>query len=318
MKILFVCSGNSAFGISPITKNQGNSINKSDIVVYYFPIIGKGVLNYIKNIFLLKQHLSINKYDIVHAHYSSSAFVAALANAKPLVVSLMGSDVQGNYLSKLGIKFFYKLSWKNIIVKSTRMLNSLGLKNISVIPNGVNLDLFYSMDKRDCQKQLGWDNNKKHILFAANPSRPEKNFRLAKQAFSILNKGNIVLHSLSDVSPEQMPLWMNSADVVLLVSLWEGSPNVIKEAMACNSPIVATDVGDLSWLLDGTYGCCITSFDPENVAKSLKRSLEFSENKGQTKGRDKIIELGLDSKTIAKRIISLYKSVLGCNARKCP
>ncbi|PQJ77772.1 glycosyltransferase [Polaribacter porphyrae] len=318
MKILFVCSGNSVFGVSPITKNQGNSINKSDDVVYYFPIIGKGVLNYIKNIFLLKKHLLINKYDIVHAHYSSSAFVAALANAKPLVVSLMGSDVQGSYLSKLAIKFLYKLYCKNIIVKSTKMLNSLGFKNISVIPNGVNLEIFYSMNKRDCQKQLGWDYNKKHILFAANPLRPEKNFRLAKQAFSILNNGNIVLHSLNDVSPKQMPLWMNSADVVLLVSLWEGSPNVIKEAMACNRPIVSTDVGDIRWLLNGMQGCCITSYDPEDVAKSLKISLEFSENKGQTKGREKIIELGLDSKTIAKRIMSLYKSVLIFNEKKCP
>ena len=71
MKILFVCSGNSAFGISPITKNQGASISKSDEVVYYYPIIGKGFINYFKNIFLLRQHLSINKYDIIHAHYSS-------------------------------------------------------------------------------------------------------------------------------------------------------------------------------------------------------------------------------------------------------
>lgn len=315
MKILFVCSGNSAFGISPITKNQGISINRPDVEVYYFPIIGKGVLNYIKNIFLLKQHLSNNKYDIIHAHYSLTAFVAALAHAKPLVVSLMGSDVQGSYLSILCIKIFHTFSWKHTIVKSTRMRNSLGFKNISVIPNGVHTDTFYSMGKRDCQKQLRWDYKKKNILFAANPSRPEKNYALAKQAFSILNKGNIALHFLNDVSPEQMPLWMNSADVVLLVSLWEGSPNVIKEAMACNRPIVSMDVGDLRWLLDGTPGCYIASFDPEDVAEKLKTALEFSEKKGQTKGRDKLIELGLDSETIAKRIISVYESVLGKNAK---
>ncbi len=191
------------------------------------------------------------------------------------------------------------------------MYNCLGFKDISVVPNGVNLNVFYSMDKRECQKQLGWDYDKKHILFAANPSRPEKNFRLAKQAFSILNNENIVLHFLNNVSPERMPLWINSADVVMLVSLWEGSPNVIKEAMACNRPIVSTDVGDVSWLLDGMDGCYITSFDPENIAKSLKLSLRFSETKGLTQGREKIIELGLDSKTTAKRIISLYKLVLG-------
>ena len=314
MKVLFISSGNTAFGISPITKNQGNSLNNFGVEIFYFPIIGKGLINYIKNIFLLKRHLSINKYDIIHAHYSFSAFVAALAYAKPLVVSLMGSEVEDGYLSKLFIKIFHKFSWRYTIVKSARMINSLGLTNISisvVIPNGVDTDTFNSMNKRVCQKQLGWDYNKKHILFAANPSRPEKNYALAKQAFSILNKGNVELHSLIDVSPEQMPLWMNSADVVLLVSLWEGSPNVIKEALACNRPIVSTDVGDVCWLLGKTPGCYIVSFDPEDVAVKLKMALEFSEKKGQTKGRDKIIELGLDSETIAKRIISVYNSILG-------
>jgi glycosyltransferase involved in cell wall biosynthesis len=315
MKVLFVSSGNSAFGISPITKNQGNSLNNCGIEIYYFPIIGKGLINYIKNIFLLKQHLSINKYDIIHAHYSMSAFVAALAHAKPLVASLMGSDIKDGYLSKLCIKIFHKFFWKYTIVKSARMINSLGLTNTSVIPNGVDTVAFNSKDKRACQKQLGWDYNKKHILFAANPSRPEKNHALAKQAFSIINKGNIELHSLIDVSPEQIPLWMNSADVVLLVSLWEGSPNVIKEAMACNRPIVSTDVGDVRWLLGETPGCYIVSFDPEDVALKLKTALEFSEKKSQTKGRDKIIELGLDSETIAKRIISAYESVLEKNAK---
>jgi teichuronic acid biosynthesis glycosyltransferase TuaC len=315
MKVLFVSSGNSAFGISPITKNQGNSLNSCGAEIFYFPIFGKGLINYIKNCFLLKQHLSINNYDIIHAHYSMSGFVAALAFAKPLVVSLMGSDVQNDYLSKLFIKIFHKLSWKYTIVKSARMYSRLGLTNTSVIPNGVNTETFNSMDKRVCQKQLGWNYNKKHILFAANPSRPEKNYALAKQAFSILNKGNIELHSLINVSPEQMPLWMNSADVVLLVSLWEGSPNVIKEAMACNRPIVSTDVGDLGWLLGGTPGCYIVSFNPEGVAAKLKIALEFSEKKGQTKGRDQLIELGLDSETIAKRIIIVYESVLGKNAQ---
>ena len=315
MKVLFVYSGNKKSGISPIINSQAESLIDQNISLDYFPIKGRGIVGYIKNISALKKVLENGNYNIIHAHYSMSAFVAALAHTKPLVVSLMGSDVQGGYLSKLCIKIFHKFSWKYTIVKSTRMLNSLGRTNLSVIPNGVNTDVFNSMDKRACQEQLGWEYNKKHILFAANPLRPEKNYALAKQAFSILNKGNSELHSLIDISPEQMPLWMNSADVVLLVSMWEGSPNVIKEAMACNRPIVSTDVGDLRWLLGRTPGCYIVSFDPEDVAVKLKIALEYSEKKGQTKGRDKIIELGLGSETIAKRIISVYESVLEKNAK---
>ena len=301
MKVLFVSSGNSKFGISPIIKNQGESLLKAGIDVSYYLIKGKGFRGYIKNIKILKNFIKKNKVDIVHAHYSYSAFVASLAGAKPLIVSLMGDDVQSNYLSKLFIKVFYKLHWKNIIVKSVRMYNILGIANAFVIPNGVNIEVFNSIDKRLCQKKLGWDHNKKHILFPADKSRPEKNFRLAKKVFSILNNKNVELHSLIDVSPKQIPLWMNSADVVLLVSLNEGSPNVIKEAMACNSPIVSTDVGDVKEVIANTKNCYLTSYDPKEIAVKINKVLDFGK---RTNGRENIKHL--ESGFIAKKIINIY------------
>ena len=96
MKILFVSSGNSQNGISPIIKNQGESIVKAGIELEYFLIKGKGIKGYFKSIFTLRKHLKNNTYDIVHVHYSLSAIVASLAGAKPLIVSLMGSDVKSN------------------------------------------------------------------------------------------------------------------------------------------------------------------------------------------------------------------------------
>jgi glycosyltransferase involved in cell wall biosynthesis len=103
---------------------------------------------------------------------------------------------------------------------------------------------------------------------------------------------------------------MNASDVLILSSLHEGSPNVIKEAMACNCPIVTTNVGDVKWVLDNTDGCYISSFDPKEYVEKIKLALEFSEKNGRTKGRDRIIELGLDSVTIAKKIINVYQKVL--------
>lgn len=306
MKVLFVSSGNSKLGISPIIKNQGESLRKEGVDVSYYLIKGKGIIGYLKSIQPLKTFIKKNKVDIVHAHYSMSAFVTSLTGVKPILVSLMGCDVQGGYLSKLLVKIFYKISWKNAIVKSDTMYNRLGLTNVFVIPNGVNTEVFNSMDKRVCQKQLGWDYDKKHILFAANPSRTEKNYILAKKAFSILNKENIELHSLNDVSPKQMPLWMNSADVVLLVSLREGSPNVIKEAMACNRPIVSTDVGDVKEVIGNTKGCYLTSFDPRDIADKINMALAFGE---RTNGVENIKHL--ESIVVAKKIINIYLKVLG-------
>ena len=113
-----------------------------------------------------------------------------------------------------------------------------------------------------------------------------------------------------DASYELITYYMNAADVLLLTSLWEGSPNVIKEAMACNCPIVSTDVGDVRWVFGETEGCYLTSFDPEDVADKIKLALVFAEEKNRTNGRKRIIEFGLDTETIANKIIDVYKKVV--------
>ena len=105
---------------------------------------------------------------------------------------------------------------------------------------------------------------------------------------------------------------MNASDCVLLTSFSEGSPQFIKEAMACNCPIVTTNIGDVNWVLGNTDGCYLTSFKPEDVAEKIILAIEFRETHGHTRGRERIIELGLDSETIAGKIISVYNEVLNC------
>ena len=128
MKVLFVSSGNSG-KIDPIASSQTQMLMSAGIDVDNFLIIGKGFKGYMQNIPKLKSHLKNNKYDIVHAHYSLTAFVASLAGAKPLVVSLMGSDVHNTKLNNLIIKLFNLLFWKEVIVKSNEMQVKIGLKN---------------------------------------------------------------------------------------------------------------------------------------------------------------------------------------------
>lgn len=308
MKILFVCSGNSAKGISPITKSQAESIEKyTGAEIDYYTIKGKGIKGYLKSIRPLRKVIKSNSYNIVHAHFSLSAFVASIAGAKPLVVSLMGSDVKAKGMYKFAIRLFAKLFlWKKIIVKSEDMRKSLGLNDVEVIPNGVNLDLFYSIEKDSCRTKLGLDNNKTHILFPANPARSEKNFDLADGAVKKLGREDADMHFFVDVPHEETPLWYCASDVVLLTSLWEGSPNAIKEAMACNRPIVATKVGDIEWLMDGVEGCYLTDFSVDECTELLSEALSFSEAQGSTSGREKIIDLGLDSRVVAEKLYGIY------------
>lgn len=307
MRILFISSGNSEQGISPIVINQGQSLIENGVSVDYLTIKGKGFRGYLKFIPKIRKHLKQNKYDIVHAHYSLSAFAASLAGAKPLVVSLMGSDLKANKRFKYIIWVFYKLYWKATIVKSLDMSLGFGFVPLEIIPNGVNLKRFRPLEKKKCQVQLNWDTSKIHVLFPSNPNRKEKNYKLLKEALKKIENNDIKIKVLTNVPNIDVPVYMNAANIVVLLSLWEGSPNAIKEAMACNIPIVSTNVGDVKEVLGKTEGCYITNFAPEDVLDKIKKALEFNK---KTTGRNRIKELCLDSEATADKIIEIYKKVL--------
>lgn len=308
MKILFVSRGSNN---KPkiIVENQGKSLIDNGVNVDYFLINSNGFLGYIKAIKPLRKVLLREKYDTVHAHYSFSAIIASFARAKPLVVSLMGSDVKRNLIGRLTIVIFRLLfSWRAIITKSEDSKASLRINSI-IIPNGVDFSLFKPYDKVMCQERIGWDSKFKHILFAADPDRVEKNYNLASAAFELLEKEDFKIHFLKSVPYAETVYWYNAADIVLLTSKWEGSPNVIKEAMACCRPIVSTNVGDVELILGDVSGCYLSSYKAEVLARRILDALDFSNREEKTKGRERIQKLGLDSSTVASRIIEVYNNV---------
>lgn len=315
MKILFVFSGNSTvFAISPIIQAQAESLRKLEHIIDYFPVKGKGFGGYLSNVPKLYKYIKQGDYDLIHSHYSYCGVASALATKKPVVCSLMGSDVQESGLWKIIIRFFIKHKWRKTIVKSEGMKTELGIDTVAVIPNGVDLEIFKPLDKNECRKKIGWKQDGKIVLFGADPNRKVKNFSLAKSSYNMLIERDpklismkIELITLGSIAHEIIPLYLNACDVLLLTSKWEGSPNIIKEAKACNIPIVCTDVGDVRWLLDGVDGCYITSQNPNDIADKLHRALSFNK---RTTGREKLIQLGLDSTIIAQRIIEIYENVL--------
>lgn len=289
-------------GPSVIIKNQGNSLIKMGIQIRYFLIEGKGLVSYIKHIKLLRKERKINYYDLYHAHYSFSGIVASLAGCKPIAVSLMGSDARKNFLWKSIIRLFSKYSWDITIMKSRSMKIESGLNWARIIPNGVNLD--YVKPKSGVKVS-----KKKIVLFASDPGRPSKNFHLARDSMLLLKDDTIEFRVIHHKPHEEIIDEINHADLLLLTSRWEGSPNTIKEAMACNCPVVSTNVGDVRWLFGDEPGHYITSFNPEDVANKIRLALEYAKINGSTKGRDRIITLGLDSGTIANKIVGLYNEI---------
>lgn len=323
LNILFVVSGNSKnFIMAPFILSQGESLKSYNVNIDYFRVVGRGLSGYLRNIHSLRKKLKYSNFDLIHAHYTLSSWVAILASSGlPIIVSLMGSDVYGEYKSdgRRKITSYYlvvlskilQLFVNHIIVKSANLANSIFLrKKFTVIPNGVNLNTFNLMEKNKARELLNISLHKKIILFLGDPNYPRKNFILVKKSMCFCNIKNIELLVPFPVESNKIPIYLNAADLLILTSLNEGSPNVIKEAMACNCPVVATDVGDVRWLFGNEPGHFITSFEPEDVAEKIKLALEFSAKVGRTNGRERIIELGLDSETVAKKVISIYKRVL--------
>ena len=323
MKILFVCSGNvNGFDVVPFIKEQGEAIRKLGVDIEYFPLRGKGLKGYLEAGLSLRSYLKKNHYDLIHAHFILSGCAAVFASRRtPVVLSLMGSDAYGEYVGENKTLFSSRYLTlltiliqplvRAIISKSRNIERYVYLKRKSfIIPNGIDTTKFKSgeINYRD---ELALSSDKKQILFLGSKNSVRKNLKLAQNAVSCLNRNDVELINPYPVSHESVPKYLNSVDVLAVCSYMEGSPNVIKEAMACNCPIVATDVGDVKWVLGKTEGCYIASFKPEDYAAKLSEALKFSQTHGRTQGEQRIKELNLDSVTVAKRIIEIYKMVLG-------
>lgn len=325
MKILFVSSGNRKNGLNPIIRLQAESLSKEGLQISHFLIFGKGFIGYLKNINKLKKYLRDNPTEVIHAHFGFSCIVAQLAKGKiPLLVTLMGTDVMGHkveegkaslsqIITNLLNKFFANYIYKAVIVKSLGMKNALSRSSgIHVIPNGVNLQLFRPISKKESLEFLNWTEGVNHFIFLANPERAEKNFKLATDAIDLLkSKGYAVeLLTVFQEQSENLKYYYGAATALLLTSFHEGSPNVVKEAFACNCPVVSTNVGDVADNFKGLDGCFIAPFDVEGFADKIIEVIKFAESHGRIKGQQQIEKLGLDEKLIAQKIINLYSNLI--------
>lgn len=321
-RVLFVASANSdSFGIGTFIESQGKSLEQEGIEVSYFPVKGKGVLGYLKAAFHLHKLTKSDNYDIVHAHYSLSGWVAVFAlTGKPIVLSLMGDDALGTHIGPGKIKLAsYFLPILTIAIQpfiAAIICKSASIQSVVirqrrsyVIPNGVDL-VSFKPSSINLRKAFGLEISKKYILFLGNPASSTKNFSLIDKAYKRLNNSDIDLLVPFPVSYNRVSDYLNIADVLVLTSFMEGSPNVIKEAMACNCPIVSTDVGDVKWVINNTGGCFLASFEVDDFSYKIRKALDFSTNVGRTNGRERIVDLGLDSKSVAQKIVKVYRKVL--------
>ena len=257
-------------------------------------------------------------FDVVHGHYGQWCLIARMQWTTPVVSSFLGSDLQGAVTAYKGYRMKAAIEggisrWlckrvDAVIVKSQEMQKAtpLSADNVLVIPNGVDFELFHPIPRAEARAALGWEQDRYYVLFGNNPQIRVKNFPLAQAAIERLRARGIsaelvVANGLPQTTVVQ---YMNASNALILSSIAEGSPNLVKEAMACNVPVVSTDVGDVFQVIGHTKGCSVCPHDPEALAAALEQAIQHT---GPTTGRTDIMHL--DRRVIAKQVIAIYEKV---------
>jgi len=193
------------------------------------------------------------------------------------------------------------------IVQSQEMARQLKKSNVFIIPHEVDLEVFKPTEKTEARKALGLAPEKKYVLFAANPEIPVKRFSLARAAANVLEQqdGSTELLVVHNEPQWRLTLYMSACDVLVFPSYQEGSPNIIKQAMACNLPIVATDVGDVRQMIEKTRDCHICPPDARKFASIMR---EILSRRTRTEGREQVRHLNAES--VSGKIIEVYEQVL--------
>jgi teichuronic acid biosynthesis glycosyltransferase TuaC len=308
MKILVVSSGNGG-KITPFIKQQSESLQELGVEIEYFLIKGHGIKGYLSNLKDLKKRLMHTKFDLVHAHFGLSGALAILQRKVPVIVTFHGCDINEPKLRIISKYLVSPLTKENIVVNES-MLKFLPANKTTLVPCGIDIEQLPLIDKMEARAKLGFNNHKTYILFSSSFTREEKNATLAFEALKLINDPNIELIEFKGYAYDSIKYLFGAVDVALLTSIREGSPQFVKEAMVSNCPIVSTNVGDVSWVMGDTSGCYISSFDPTNVAEKINLALEYASNHIRTKARERILNLDLDNKKIAKRVVEIYENAL--------
>jgi teichuronic acid biosynthesis glycosyltransferase TuaC len=248
-------------------------------------------LSYVDGVRRFRRRIRERRYDLIHAHYVFSGIVARLQRSRPLLVSFHGAAEMVGWVGLL-CKLLAPLA-AAVTVTSEEHKRHLGRKDAHVVPCGVDLDLFAPLPKAEARQSLGLPLEKKLALFVGI-LRPEKRLDVIQAAVEILQREDesIDLVVVTGQPHERIPLYMNACNVFALASDYEGSPVVIKEAMACNLPVVSVDVGDVADVIGETEGCYICRREPADMAQKLKWALDRGL---PTDGRRVIQRLGLDA-----------------------
>ncbi len=305
MRILVVASRNKG-SYAPFIVEQAEAIKTLGCEVDFFGVKGKGIKGYMSNLSALKLKIKSYHPDVVQAHYGFSGLLASLQRKVPVVVTYHGSDINDPRVRRFS-KMAMRLSAWNVFVSKKTLEIASPQKKYTLVPCGIDFSDLQLTKKAPAREQMHLSANKRYVLFAGAFDNEVKNAPLAQQAIAKLRNDNTELLELKGYSREEVTLLMCAADALLMTSVTEGSPQVIKEALACGCPIVSVDVGDVRERIEDIEGCFIAETrDSEELSNLLQKAFAFV---GKTKGRERLAADGLDNRMVAQKLLEIYKSV---------
>ncbi len=342
MKILVLASDKGGKFV-PFIEEQIVALQQAGVEIISYGVTGKGLVGYLRELPALRRFIRAERPDLIHAHYGLCGLLANLQRRVPVVTTYHGSDINKPSILRFS-KIAIRLSAYNVFVSKRNIAIAIRRKGeeakrlsgkYELLPCGINLPEPWSELQNKLVGQLTLNqwvqsvlkHDAKNILFAGAFDNKVKDPELAKEAIALCNLaiGNgqwvmgingqspivnrsINLIELKSYNRDQVNALMYNCDALLMTSKTEGSPQVIKEAMACGCPIVSVDVGDVAERTSGVEGCYIVpTREPKYIAQTILQAITYE---GKTNGREKIIEMGLTNEQVAERLLRIYEQVL--------
>jgi glycosyltransferase involved in cell wall biosynthesis len=321
VRVLMVTSDwlwNSWGGPAVFIARQAEFLRREGVEVELFPFRGaRQPGNYLAAWREVRRRVQRGCYDLVHAQFGQSG-LTALPKHVPLVVTFRGDDLEGiigengRYIPAGWLLRFISRNVARradaVIVVSEHMKRYLPHSVAAhVMPSGIDLDLFRPQPRDAVRRRLGLPLDQKLVLFVGNPELARKRHGLAQQAVDIVNRSMPTRLMIGwELPHDQIAALMNACDALLCVSMQEGSPNAVKEALASNLPVVSVPVGDVALRLRGVAGCELCADDGvDTIAAALERVLRRGE---RIDGRSAVQHL--DERLLTEQLIGIYRSIL--------
>jgi glycosyltransferase involved in cell wall biosynthesis len=288
-------------------RDQVDEVRRRGVEVDLFEF-ARGRNEYLPATRRLRSLLRRERFDLVHAHYGLAGWVAKLAGARPLIVAFHGTDVRHHLVGHLSRRLVWRI---DLVAGVSRALfepedGRPGLPPVpasAVLPCGPDLERFEPIPRAQARRALGLEPDGRFLFFPANPARPEKRHDRAAELAAVCEAD---LLTGGSIEPEQMPLWLNAANAVLVTSDYEGFGMAAIEALACEVPVLSTPVGIAPYALGGIDGCLSAEFDVASWEPVARRHLEASDPRVAGATRAATLSAG----RMAERVIEAYRAVV--------